>query len=333
MYLSKGIAREVQSALYSTQLEFRGDLEDENELDILVEEQFVALQKALKISNKANEARVMVAMKFLTLFRAENASLPNASSTPIEVVESFSTVQAYGGSEFVTDDMEHDQTFDGGYAPLIRFEIQPDICESLYEDEEDMSGDERDEIDEDEDGDDEGRNDLEEDEEHHLPHPDTHQDDHEIEDEFNEDMIEEEDEDEEDDDDGVILRLEMNGINVLDHIEVFGRDHSFPNDTLHVMHVEVFGSLRQGPTTSIYNLLCRSGDSSVPFQHPLLMEPYSKGTAAGDLLAQNAEIEGHIDGRIGVGKKRFGLIVVEKFGCFGIVVEVEIVEKQLEHQD
>ncbi|GKB29331.1 hypothetical protein Tco_0868732 [Tanacetum coccineum] len=140
-----------------------------------------------------------------------------------------------------------------------------------------MSGDEGDEIDEDEDGDDEGRNDLEEDEEHHLPHPDTDQDDHEIEDEFDEDMIEEEDEDEEDDDGGVILRLGegMNGINVLDHIEVFGRDHSFPNDTLHVMPVEVFGSRRQGRTTSIYNLLGRSGDSSVPFQHPLLMEPSS----------------------------------------------------------
>lgn len=66
----EGIAREVQSALYSTLSEFRGDLEDENELEILIEEQFVALQKALKISNKANEARMMVAKKFLTLFRA-----------------------------------------------------------------------------------------------------------------------------------------------------------------------------------------------------------------------------------------------------------------------
>ncbi|GKA41702.1 hypothetical protein Tco_0734362, partial [Tanacetum coccineum] len=72
------------------------------------------------------------------------------------------------------------------------------------------------------------------DEEHHLPHLDTDQDDHKIEDEFDEDMIEEEDEDEEDDDGGVILRLGegMNGINVFDHVEVFGRDHSFPNDTL-----------------------------------------------------------------------------------------------------
>nr|GEV63223.1 E3 ubiquitin-protein ligase UPL2-like [Tanacetum cinerariifolium] len=249
----------------------------------------------------------------------ENASLPNASSAPAEVIESFSTVQAFGGSEFVTDDMEHDQDIDGGYAPPseddymhetseetrgldnglgsveIRFEIQPDIRESLDEDEEDMSGDEGDEIDEDEDGDDGGRNDLEEDEEHHLPHPDTDQDDHEIEDEFDEDMIEEEDEDEEDDDGGVILRLGegMNGINVLDHIEVFGRDHSFPNDTLHVMPVEVFGSRRQGRTTSIYNLLGRSGDSSVPFQHPLLMEP-SSSRAISTRQTDNAS-DGHLE--------------------------------------
>ncbi|GKC54206.1 hypothetical protein Tco_1076951 [Tanacetum coccineum] len=167
-----------------------------------------------------------------------------------EVVESFSAVQAYGGSEFVIDDMEHDQDIDEGYAP-------PSEDDILDEDEEDMSGDEGDEIDEDEDGDDEGRNDLEEDEEHHLPHPDTDQDDHEIENEFDEDIIEEEDKDEEDDDGGVILRLGegMNGINVFDHVEVFGRDHSFPNDTLHVMPVEVFGSRFQGRTTSIYNLL------------------------------------------------------------------------------
>ncbi|KAL8225466.1 hypothetical protein R6Q57_018023 [Mikania cordata] len=231
----------------------------------------------------------------------ETASLPNANSAPTEVTESFSTVQTYGGPEGGTDYMEHDQDIDGGFAPPseddymhdtseeahglenglgsveIRFEIQPDIRESLDEDDEDMSGD-GDEVNEDEDGDDDEQNDLEEDEvHHHLPHPDTDQDDHEIEDEFDEDMIEEEDEDDEDDDGGVLLRLGegMNGINVLDHIEVFGREHSFNNDTLHVMPVEVFGSRRQGRTTSIYNLLGRSGDGSVPFQHPLLMEPSS----------------------------------------------------------
>ncbi|KAI3685801.1 hypothetical protein L6452_35059 [Arctium lappa] len=249
----------------------------------------------------------------------ETASLPNASSTPTEVGEPFSTVQAYGGSEAVTDDMEHDQDIDGGFAPPseddymhetsedarglenglgsvgIRFEIQPDIRESLDEDDEDMSGDEGDEVDEDEDGEDEGHNDLEEDEVHHLPHPDTDQDDHEIEDEFDEDMVEEEDEDDEDDDGGVILRLGegMNGINVLDHIEVFGRDHSFSNDSLHVMPVEVFGSRRQGRTTSIYNLLGRSGDSSVPSQHPLLMEP-SSSRVVSSRQADNAR-DGHLE--------------------------------------
>lgn len=74
---------------------------------------------------------------------------------------------------------------------------------------------------------------MEEDEVHHLPHPDTDQKDQEDEDQF--------------DDGEVILRLGegMNGINVLDHIEAFGRDHSFSNDTLHVMPVEVFGSRRR----------------------------------------------------------------------------------------
>ncbi|GKD56898.1 hypothetical protein Tco_1290285, partial [Tanacetum coccineum] len=72
-------------------------------------------------------------------------------------------------------------------------------------------------------------------------------------------FVKQEDEDEEDDDGGVILRLDegMNGINVLDYVEVFGRDHSFPNDTLHVMLVEVFGSRRQGRTTSIIFLEIR----------------------------------------------------------------------------
>lgn len=233
----------------------------------------------------------------------ETASLPNVSSAPTDRIESFSTVQTYGGSEAVTDDMEHDQDIDGGFAPPseddymhetsedarglengldtvgIRFEIQGDVRESLDEEDDEMSGDEGDEVDEDEDGDDEEHIDLEEDEVHHLPHPDTDQDDHEIdEDEFDEDVIE--DEDDEDDEDGVILRLGegMNGINVLDHIEVFGRDHSFPNETLHVMPVEVFGSRRQGRTTSIYNLLGRTGDSSTPSQHPLFVEPSSSRT-------------------------------------------------------
>ncbi|XP_071716980.1 short integuments 2, mitochondrial [Rutidosis leptorrhynchoides] len=70
LHYVEGVAKKVQSALYSTLSEFRGDLEDENELEVLIEEQFEALQKAFKISNKANEARMMVSKKFLTLFRA-----------------------------------------------------------------------------------------------------------------------------------------------------------------------------------------------------------------------------------------------------------------------
>ncbi|XP_076899559.1 E3 ubiquitin-protein ligase UPL2-like [Bidens hawaiensis] len=223
--------------------------------------------------------------------------------------------------EPATDDMEHDQENDGSFVPPseddymhetsdntrvvengfdsvgITFEIQPDSQESLDEDDEDMSGDERDEDEEEEeeeeDGDEEENNDLE-DEVHHLPHLDTDQDDNEIdEDDFDEDMNEEEDDDDEDEDDGdgggrVILGLseEMNGINVLDHIEVLGRDNGFPNDTFHMMPVEVFGSRRQGRTTSIYNILGRSPDTSAPAQHPLLVDPSGQ---AGQVRDRNLE--------------------------------------------
>ncbi|KAF9687431.1 hypothetical protein SADUNF_Sadunf02G0092800 [Salix dunnii] len=233
----------------------------------------------------------------------EMGSQSNQDAMSADHAESFNAIQNYGRSEAVTDDMDHDQDLDGGFAPAteddfmqetsedmrslengmdtvgIRFDIQPRGQETPDEDEdedEDMSGDEGDEVDDDED-DDEEHNDLEEDEVHHLPHPDTDQDDHDIDDdEFDEEVLEEDDEDEEEDD-GVILRLEegINGINVFDHIEVFGRDHPFTNNTLHVMPVEVFGSRRQGRTTSIYNLLGRSGDSAAPSRHPLLIGPSS----------------------------------------------------------
>ncbi|KAG8377396.1 hypothetical protein BUALT_Bualt08G0028700 [Buddleja alternifolia] len=234
----------------------------------------------------------------------------NENLVPTDRIESFSTVQNYGGSEAVTDDMEHDQDI-GGFAAAeddymqenaedpgnlegsidtmgIRFEIRPGVQENLDEDDdEEMSGDEGDEVDEDEDADDE-HNDIEEDEAHHLPHPDTDQDDHEIdEDEFDEEVMEE-DEDEEDDEDGVIVRLGegMNGVNVFDHIEVFGRD-SISSETFHVMPVEIFGSRRQGRTTSIYNLLGRSGDSTATSQHPLLVEPLSSLNAVQPRLSEN----------------------------------------------
>ncbi|XP_021283908.1 E3 ubiquitin-protein ligase UPL2-like [Herrania umbratica] len=239
----------------------------------------------------------------------EVASQSNHDAVAADGVESFNTVQNYGGSEAVTDDMEHDQDLDGGFAPAteddymqetsedarglengvetvgIHFEIQPHEQENLDDDEdEEMSGDDGDEVDEDEDDDDEDHNDLEEDDVHHdLSHPDTDQDDHEIDDdEFDDEVLEEDDEDDGDDEGGVILRLEegINGMDVFDHIEVFGRDHSFANETLHVMPVEVFGSRRQGRTTSIYSLLGRSGENSAPSRHPLLLGPSSLRSAS-----------------------------------------------------
>uniref|UniRef100_A0A7N0UIS5 HECT-type E3 ubiquitin transferase n=1 Tax=Kalanchoe fedtschenkoi TaxID=63787 RepID=A0A7N0UIS5_KALFE len=229
----------------------------------------------------------------------ETSPQMNPDSSTADHVGIFSAGQIYDGSEAVTEDMEHDQDLDGGFPPGsgddymhessedarvlengidsvgIPFEIQPHIQENLDEDDEDMSGDDEDEVDDDEDEDE--HNDLEEEEEdHHMPHPDTDQDDHEVDDdEFDEEVMEEDEDDDDDGDDGVILRLDesINGINVLDHIEVFGRDDNFGNDTLHVMPVEVFGSRRQGRTTSIYNLLGRNGDNPAPPRHPLLMEP------------------------------------------------------------
>ncbi|CAN0907811.1 Short integuments 2, mitochondrial [Linum grandiflorum] len=63
------IVTEVQCALYRTLSEFEGDVEEENGLENLIEEQFGALQKAMKIPHKASEGRLMVSKKLLTLFR------------------------------------------------------------------------------------------------------------------------------------------------------------------------------------------------------------------------------------------------------------------------
>lgn len=223
----------------------------------------------------------------------------NHDSMTADHVENFGGSNTYVGSEALTDDMEHDQDLDEGFAPAeddymqeaaedarglengvgslgIEFEMHTHSQENLDEEEdEEMSGDEGDEIDEDENDneeEDEEDNDLEEDDVHHLPHHDTDQDDHELDDdEFEEEVLVEEDEEDEDDEDRVILRFEdgINGLNVLDHLEVL-RDHRFSDETLHVMPVEVFGSRRQGRTTSIYSLLGRTGDGATPSQHPLL---------------------------------------------------------------
>ncbi|XP_028777707.1 E3 ubiquitin-protein ligase UPL1 [Neltuma alba] len=232
----------------------------------------------------------------------EMTSQANLDSLPADHIGSYNAVQSYDGSEAVTDGMEHDQDLGGNLASAneddymqetsenarglensienvgIRFQVQHHGQENLDEnDEEDeMSGDDGDDVDDD----DEEHNDLEEDEVHRLPHPDTDQDDHEIDDDdddFDDEVMEEDDEDDEDDEDGVILRLEegINGINVFDHIEVFGRDNTFSNEALHVMPVEVFGSRRPGRTTSIYSLLGRTGDTASPSRHPLLAGPSS----------------------------------------------------------
>ncbi|OVA01819.1 Ubiquitin-associated domain/translation elongation factor EF-Ts [Macleaya cordata] len=261
---------------------------------------------------------------------SETTYQPGHNEVVSDHIGPFNAVQTSGSSESITDDMEHDRDLDGGFAPGteddfmhdtseetgglengmetvgIRFDIQHNGQNNLgdEDDDEEMSEDDGDEVDEDddEDDDDEEHHDLEEDEVHHMSHPDTDQDDHEIdEDEFDEDVLEEEDEDDEDDEDGVILRLEegINGINVFDHIEVFGRENSFPSDTLHVMPVDVFGSRRQGRTTSIYNLLGRTGENGVPSQHPLLTEPSStlhpspfrQSENAGDIVLSDRNLE------------------------------------------
>nr|CAB3461993.1 unnamed protein product [Digitaria exilis] len=105
---------------------------------------------------------------------------------------------------------------------------------------------------------------------------DHDQDDREMdEEEFDEDLLEEDD-DEDEDEEGVILRLEegINGINVFDHIEVFGGSNNLSGDTLRVMPLDIFGTRRQGRSTSIYNLLGRASDHGA-LDHPLLEEPSS----------------------------------------------------------
>ncbi|KAE9465930.1 hypothetical protein C3L33_02166, partial [Rhododendron williamsianum] len=54
------LVTEVQRALFVPLTDFNGSLENETNLEILIEQQFEALQKALKIPHKASEARTMV---------------------------------------------------------------------------------------------------------------------------------------------------------------------------------------------------------------------------------------------------------------------------------
>ncbi|KAI3860284.1 hypothetical protein MKX03_030965 [Papaver bracteatum] len=62
------------------------------------------------------------------------------------------------------------------------------------------------------------------------------------------------------------------------------------------MPVEVFGSRRQGGTTSICNLLGRSVDNGAPSQHPLLTEPSSSlhpspFRQSGDIILSDRNLE------------------------------------------
>lgn len=62
--------KDVQRALFLTYKEFEGNIEEETELEILINAQFDALQKAFRIPQKqSDEARLMVSKKLLTLFR------------------------------------------------------------------------------------------------------------------------------------------------------------------------------------------------------------------------------------------------------------------------
>ncbi|KAI5682851.1 hypothetical protein M9H77_04079 [Catharanthus roseus] len=70
VYYVEDMVTEVQRVLYTSLSEFNGDLESEDDLENLIDQQFGMLQKALKIPQKASEARTAVSKKFLTLFRS-----------------------------------------------------------------------------------------------------------------------------------------------------------------------------------------------------------------------------------------------------------------------
>ncbi|CAH8320273.1 unnamed protein product [Eruca vesicaria subsp. sativa] len=273
-------------------------------LELVTKEHARSADSNSKDENANNSSDQIQAVRGDTTVEAGETMLQsNHDSMTTDHVENFGGSHTYVGSEDVTDDMEHDQDLDERFAAGeddymqeagedarglenrigsmgIELEMHTHVQENPDEEEdEEMSGDEGDEIGEDENDneeEDEEDNDLEEEEEeddvHHLPHHDIDQDDHELDDdEFEEEVLVEEDEEDEDGEDRVILRFEdgVNGLNVLDHLDVL-RDHRFSDETLHVMPVEVFGSRRQGRTTSIYNLLGRTGDGATPSQHPLL---------------------------------------------------------------
>lgn len=76
--------------MYVTFKEFKGNLEEENELESLIDTQLAALRKSFRIPHKvSDEARTMVSKKLITLFRMGKLglfildNLPNASQCPL----------------------------------------------------------------------------------------------------------------------------------------------------------------------------------------------------------------------------------------------------------
>ncbi|KAE9458821.1 hypothetical protein C3L33_09258, partial [Rhododendron williamsianum] len=62
----------------------------------------------------------------------ETSSQRNENSVAVDRMASFETAHAYGGSEAVTDDMEHDQDLDGGFPPTAEDDERQGRTTSIY---------------------------------------------------------------------------------------------------------------------------------------------------------------------------------------------------------
>lgn len=64
------IVKDVRQTLFKTISSFEGHLEEENNMEKIIESQFIALQEALKVSSESSEDRYKaVAVKLLNLYR------------------------------------------------------------------------------------------------------------------------------------------------------------------------------------------------------------------------------------------------------------------------
>lgn len=64
------IVKDVRQTLFKTISSFEGHLEEENDMEKIIESQFIALQEALKVSSESSEDRYKaVAVKLLNLYR------------------------------------------------------------------------------------------------------------------------------------------------------------------------------------------------------------------------------------------------------------------------